>query len=165
MDVPEKHECTITTFAVMRPAPPPPRDETSHYFDKAAELKRRFPNRTQVNCTTLMYRAGWVGGLSKEHALKVFAPKRRRTQNLNACRRRPSHPPNTQACDPHTATLCSSRQSLTIHRSPDFCIFHDLFVVANNQTWNTYREAQKAVCVMVTGAVTQTFFLQHSSAK
>ena len=54
---------------------PPTRKMRPLFFDRAAELKRRFPIAPKVNCTTLLYRAGWVGGLSKVHAHKRLCSK------------------------------------------------------------------------------------------
>ena len=68
---------------VMRPTHPP-RDET-FILDRAAELKRRFPTAPSNCTTTLLYRAGWVGGLSKSTRTNVFAPKWQRTQSIHAC--------------------------------------------------------------------------------
>ena len=102
-------------FAVMRPAHPPRRWNNFLY---AAELKRRFQSHP-VNCTTtLLYRAGWVGGLSKEHAHKRLRSKTAKdTKFARVLKTTTLAPTKTmQACDTHTSTLCSSPQAFAVMR-------------------------------------------------
>ena len=100
-----------TTFAVMWPAHPPERWDLS-FLDWAAELKRRFQSHSsQLYDTSLQ---SWVGGRSfKMHAHNRLCSKM--AKDTKICTRVKDDPPSlrsTQACDPHTATLCSSPQPL-----------------------------------------------------